>query len=60
MKLKDKIRIVLDILLVMAAIAVVIYNSSTQREIVYFSSIIALCATITYLVRDIVNMKKQK
>ena len=60
MKLKDRIRIVLEILLVIAAAAAVIFNVSTQREIVYISSMIAFFAAITYLVRDIAAIKKQK
>ena len=41
MKLKHKI--VIEILLVMAAIAVFIYNFSMQREIAYIASIVAVC-----------------
>ena len=55
---KLKHRIVFEILLVIAAIAVFIYNFSMQREIAYIASIVAVCGTITFLVRDIVKLKK--
>ena len=58
MKLKHKI--VIEILLVIAAIAVFIYNFSMQREIVYISSIVAVCGTIAMLVKDIVKLRKNK
>ena len=58
MKLKHKI--VIEILLVIAAIAVFIYNFSMQREIVYISSIVAVCGTIAILVKDIVKLRKNK
>ena len=53
-------RIVFEILLVIAAIAVFIYNFSMQREIVYISSIVAVFGTITLLVADIVKLKRSK
>lgn len=58
MKLNHKIAI--EILLVIAAIAIFIYNFSTQREIVYISSIVAVCGTIAMLIKDIVKWKKDK
>ena len=58
MKLKHKI--VIEILLVMAAIAVFIYNFSMQREIAYIASIVAVCGTIALLIKDIVKWKKNK
>lgn len=57
--MKLKYRIVIEILLVIAAIAVFIYNFSMQREIVYISSIVAVCGTIAILVRDILQLKKK-
>lgn len=58
MKLKH--RIVLEILLVIAAIAVFIYNFSMQREIAYIASIVAVCGTIALLFKDIVKLKRDK
>lgn len=58
MKLKH--RIVFEILLVIAAIAVFIYNFSMQREVVYISSVVTVCGTIALLVRDVVNLKRSK
>ena len=56
MKLKNKI--VFEILLLIAAISVFIYNFSAKREIAYIASIVAVCATIAFLVKDIVKLKK--
>ena len=58
MKLKH--RIVFEIFLVIAAIAVFIYNFSTQREIAYIASIVAVCGTIAFLIKDIVKLKRDK
>ena len=58
MKLKHKI--VIEILLVMVAIAVFIYNFSMQREIAYIASVVAVCGTIAFLIKDIVKLKRDK
>ena len=58
--MKLKYKIVIEILLVIAAIVVFVYNFSMQREIVYISSIVAVCGTIALLVRDIVKLKRSK
>ena len=58
MKLKHKI--VIEILLVIAAIAVFIYNFSTQREIAYIASIVAVCGMIALLIKDIVKLNRDK
>ena len=58
--MKLKYRIVFEILLVIAAIAVFIYNFSMQREIAYIASIVAVCGTIALLIKDIVKWKKNK
>ena len=55
-----KHRIVFEILLVIAAISVFIYNFSIQREIAYIASIVTVCGTIILLVRDIVKLKRVK
>ena len=58
MKLKH--RIIFEILLVIIAIAVFIYNLSMQREIAYIASIVAVCGTITFLIKDIIKLKRDK
>ena len=58
--MKMKRRIVFEILLVIAAISVFVYNLSSQRDIQYIPSVIAVCGTITILVRDIVKLKRDK
>ena len=58
MKLKH--RIVFEILLVIAAIAVFVYNFSMQREIAYIASIVAVCGTIAFLIKDIIKLKRDK
>ena len=55
-----KLKIVIEILLVIAAIAVFIYNFSMQREIAYIASIVAVCGTIAFLIKDIVKLRKNK
>ncbi len=58
MKLKH--RIVLEILLVIATIAVFIYNFSMQKEIAYMASVVAVCGAIAFLIKDILKLKKDK
>lgn len=58
MKLNNKI--IIDILLVMAAIAVFIYNFSLHRQIAYMASIVAIFGTIAYLIMDVVKLRKNK
>lgn len=58
--MKLKYKIVIEVLLVIAAIAVFVYNFSMQREIVYISSIVAVCGTIALLAKDIVKLRKDK
>lgn len=57
--MKNKIRLGIEILLVIAAVAVLIYNFHYERQIVYFSSIAAVCGTIAILAKDIYNAKKK-
>ena len=52
--MKQKIRYAIEILLVIAAIAVAIYNFVTDRQIAYLASIIAVCGTVAILVKDII------
>ena len=55
-----KHRIMFEILLIIVAIAVLIYNFTIQREISYIASVVAVCGTIILLVRDIVKLKRVK
>ena len=58
--MKQKIRFGIEVLLVLAAIVVAIYNFGTERQIAYFASIVAVCGTIAILVKDIYKAKKSK
>ena len=56
--MKQKIRFVIDVLLVLAAIAITNYNFVTERQIAYFASIVAVFGTVAILVKDIYKAKK--
>lgn len=56
--MSNRCKIIFEILLVIVAISVLIYNFYYQREIVYMASIVAVCGTIIILVRDILKLKK--
>lgn len=58
--MKQKIRFGIEVLLIVAAIIVAIYNFGTERQIAYFASIVAVCGTIAILVKDIYKAKKNK
>lgn len=58
--MKQKIRFGIEVLLIVAAIVVAIYNFGTERQIAYFASIVAVCGTIAILVKDIYKSKKNK
>ena len=51
--MKQKIRFVIEILLVIAAIVVAIYNFGSERQIAYLASIVAVCGTVVILVKAI-------
>lgn len=57
--MKAKIRFGIEILLVIAAVAVLIYNLFSERQIAYFASIVAVCGTIAILAKDIYKAKKK-
>lgn len=48
-----KIRLVIEILLVITAIVIMIYNFNINKRIAYFTSIVAVCGTVAILLRDI-------
>lgn len=55
-----KIKIIIDIVLVIVSILVFIYNFSLQREVTYMASVVAVCGTSIYLLRDIIKVRKCK
>ena len=57
--MKQKIRWVIEILLVIAAIVVAIYNFGSERQIAYLASIVAVCGTVVILVKDIYKAKRK-
>lgn len=57
--MKQKIRFGIEVLLIVAAIVVAIYNFGTERQIAYFTSIVAVCGTVAILIKDIYKAKKK-
>lgn len=57
--MKQKNRFGFEVLLVIAAIAVTIYNFGTEREITYLASSVAVCGTVAILVKEICKAKKK-
>lgn len=57
--MKQKIRFGIEVLLIVVAVAVAIYNFSTDRQVTYFASIVAVCGTVVILIRDIYKSKKK-
>ena len=55
-----KFQIALDILLITAACIIFIYNLLMQRRIAYFASVVAVCGTTAYLIRDIMKFRRSK
>ena len=58
--MSNRCKIIFEIMLVIVAISVLIYNFYYQREIVYMASIVAVCGTIIILVRDILKLKNRE
>lgn len=56
--MRTKIRLAVEILLVIAAVAVLIYNLLIGQQIAYLASIVAVCGTIAILARDIKTKNK--
>ena len=59
-RMRSKFRIAFAILLITASCIIFIYNILMQRRIVYLSSVIAVCGTTAFLVRDIMALKQEK
>ena len=57
--MKLKIRLGIEVLLVVAAIVVAIYNFSIGRNSTYFASIVAVLGTVAIVIKDIYNVKKK-
>ena len=57
--MKQKIRFAIEILLVIAAIVVAIYNFGSERQIAYLASIVAVCGTVVILVKDLYKAKRK-
>ena len=55
-----KLRVTLDIFLVILAVIVAVGNFSVGRNITYFASIVSVCGTLIFLVVDIYRIKKNK
>ena len=55
-----KFQIAFDILLITASCIIFVYNILMQRRILYFSSVVAVCGTTAYLVRDIMKFRRSK
>ena len=57
--MKQKIRFGIEVLLIVAAVVVAIYNFGTERQIAYLASIVAVCGTVAILIKDIYKIKKK-
>lgn len=58
--MKSKYRILIAVLLAIAAIAALIFNLSAQKEILYLASAAAVCGTILILIKEIAQTKNGK
>ena len=57
--MKQKIRFGIEVLLTLAASVVAIYNFSSERQIAYLASIVAVCGIVAILAKDIYKVKKK-
>lgn len=57
--MKTKPRVLLAIVLLIAAIAGLIYNFSMQKEILYTASIVAVCGTALILLKELLQFKNR-
>lgn len=58
--MKQRIRFGIEVFLIVAAVAVTIYNFMTERQTTYVASIVAVCGTVAILVKEIYQSKKEK
>lgn len=58
--MKRSVKIIIAVLLVIAALIVALYNFSTERSVTYFASIVAVCGTMAILIQTIFKSKKSE
>lgn len=56
--MKKTIKIIIAVLLVIAALVVAFYNFFAERTVTYFASIVAVCGTVAILISIIFKHKK--
>lgn len=56
--MKKTVKIIVAVLLVIAALVVSFYNFFTERTVTYFASIVAVCGTVAILISIIFKSKK--
>ena len=57
---KRKAQIVFDLLLITTALTICLYQFSMQRLAAYAASIVAVCGSAAFLVRDILALKRSR
>lgn len=57
---KQKAQIVFDLLLITTALTICLYQFSMQRLAAYAASIVAVCGSAAFLVRDILALKRSR
>lgn len=57
---KRKTKIVFDLLLITTALTICLYQFSMQRPAAYAASIVAVCGSAAFLVRDILALKRSR
>ena len=56
--MEQKIRIVVSVLLVLAAIGIAVYNFTEDKQIACMASIVAVLGTVAILVKEVYMLKK--
>ena len=56
--MKKTVKIIIAVLLVIAALVVAFYNFFAERSVTYFASIVAVCGTVAILISIIFKHKK--
>lgn len=57
--MKTKHRVLLAIVLLIAAVDLLIYNFSMKKEILYTASIVAVCGTALILIKELLQFKNR-
>ena len=55
-----KIRLVVEILLIVAAVAAAVYSFAASRQPAYAASVVAVFGTVAILIKDVVSAKSKK